>query len=294
LPVVKLERKFTLKNVLIPFRLSKSIKIAKKIINEINPDIIFSKGGFVGLPVSVISKKLNIPFILHESDYSMGLSNKIAQKYAKKVLTTFSNTKTKYPEKTICVGSPIRNELKKGDKEKVKNKNKLDKNKKNILVIGGSQGAKFFNTFFIENAKKLCINYNIILITGKQDIINDKLPQNFIKEKNVNNIQDYYNLADIVITRGGANVLFELLYVNKPMLIIPLPTSNSRGDQIQNAEYFVKNGFAEMLLQENCCLDTILNKIEHLSINSNKYKENQKKSNYNNSNTEIIKIIDNL
>ena len=219
LPIVKLERKFTLKNALIPFRLIKSINQTKKILKKIQPDIIFSKGGFVGLPVSIANKKLNIPFILHESDYSMGLSNKLAQKYASKLLTTFADTITKYPEKTICVGSPIRKEISLGKINNFDNYEKLDKNKKTILIIGGSQGSKFFNDFFILNAEKICQKFNIILITGKQEVLNNALPNNFIKIKNVPNIEDYYATADIIVTRGGANTLFELLSVKKLMII---------------------------------------------------------------------------
>lgn len=279
LPVVKLERKFTLKNFLIPFKLIKNIKLAENILKHINPNVVFSKGGFVGLPVGIACKKLKIPFILHESDYSMGLANRFSQKYACKIFTTFSNTETKFSQKTECVGTPIRKEIKNGDISNVSNSNLLDKNKKTILVIGGSQGSSFFNDFFIKNSQYLCTKYNVILITGNKDYIGDKLPTNFLKIKSVNNIQDYYKIADLVITRGGANALFELLYICKPMIIIPLPTKNSRGDQIQNAKYFKRKNFAEFLSQDNCNVKSILKTIEKTLI-SEIYIKNQRAQNY--------------
>lgn len=290
LPVVKLERRFTFKNFLIPFELLKNIKIAKDILKKINPSVVFSKGGFVGLPVAIACKRLNIPFILHESDYSMGLANKISQKYAHKIFITFSDTKTKFTDRTECVGTPIRKEIENGDVSRVFNVNLLDKNKKTILVIGGSQGSQFFNEFFINNSLNLCEKYNIILITGDKHNNSIISPTNFIKIKSVDRIQDYYKIADLVITRGGANVLFELLYLHKPMIIIPLPAKNSRGDQIENAKYFKKKNYAEFLFQDDCNLNNLLKMIDKIE-NSNICEKNKKINNYYSANQKISDYI---
>lgn len=242
---VKLDRAHIMSNFKIPFKLKTSIDEAKKILAELKPDLVFSKGGYVSLPVCFAAKKLNIPVVIHESDYSLGLANKIVASFAKKVLTSFKETcKT-----GILVGNPVRDEIFKGDKTIYAKKLNLSP-KKNLLFFGGSLGASSINNFIYQNLDKLCENYNILHIAGKTA---DKTIKhnNYYQFEFVNDIEHLFALADLVIARGGASSLAELSALNKKTVVVPLPKGASRGDQLQNAESYKKLGKVEVLLQEN-------------------------------------------
>ena len=235
----KLIRKITFKNLNIPLKLLKSIKHCKKILKELNADIIFSKGGYVSLPVILAGKQLNIKIILHESDTSLGLANKIASRYATKVCTSFDlklNNK-----KFIYTGSPIRKDF-----LNPKKINFFNNNKPTLLVIGGSQGSTYINDFIYNNIDKIISKYNVIHICGpnKTRVIN--IP-NYKQIEFSNDIATLINSSDIVLTRGGSNALFEIAFLNKPMIIVPLSTKSSRGEQMQNANYFLQNNLATVM-----------------------------------------------
>ncbi len=223
----------------------------------------------------------------HESDLSMGLANKIIYKYSNCMLTTFENT-AKNKKKCICTGTPIREEIYNGNRKKT-NIN-FENNKPIILIFGGSLGAKKINDFLFENANQICKKYNIVHITGKGKKTFKTLPKNYYQFEFVKNIEDFFDLADVVITRGGANAIFELLAINKPMIIIPLPKEESRGDQIENAKYFKEKNFAEMLEQNKLNLDIFFEKINFILKNKEKLSNNMKKNNINN-NKKIVEII---
>lgn len=289
IPCVKFIRKLTLKNLLIPFKLKKSIKQAKKILKEIKPDVIFSKGGYVSLPTVIAGKKLNIPIISHESDMTMGLANKIIYHYSNKMLTTFSNT-AENKNKCIFVGSPIREKVFTGNKNNLKLN--FDKNKTTILFFGGSLGAKAINNVIEANLTDLVKDYNIIHLTGKGKKINLKNKINgYFQQEYANNIEDFFDAADIVVTRGGANAIFELLAIKKPMLIIPLPKSESRGDQIDNAKYFEKQGYAKILFQENLTILNLLNDLEYIKNNKQKFIDAMNNAPEKNVNKKIMSLI---
>ncbi len=286
---VKLERKITLKNLLIPFKLLKSIREAKKILKEIKPSVIFSKGGFVAVPVAIAGKSLKIPIISHESDLSMGLANKIILKCCTVMCTTFEDT-AKISDKCVFTGQPIREILFKGNKKNLPFLDKLDINKPNLLVIGGSSGAKFINEKIVNNIEKLTENFNVIHITGKQGATK-KNCKNYIQIDYAENMGDYLALADLVVSRAGSGAINEFLALKKPMLLIPLSKKCSRGDQIENAKLFTDLGYADMLLEEDYDDSMFLIKINNLYKNREKYIKKTQKLSVNKANDKIIEII---
>ena len=289
---VKFIRTLSPKNLLIPFKLFKSIKHAKKILEEIKPNLIFSKGGFVSIPTCLAGNRLNIPVLTHESDLSIGLANKIIARKAKFLCCSFQETADKYEKNSICTGSPIRNNILNGDKQIVIKRHNINNSKPTILIVGGSLGAKVINTIIWENIKTLTEKYNIIHIVGKSKL-NKNLNniKNYIQLDFVSDIENYFSASDIIISRAGSNTIFELLALNKPMLLIPLSKASSRGDQILNAENFQKNNYANVLLQENLSFDTLIDKINETLKNKESYINSMKSSKIPNGTDTIIKLI---
>ncbi len=286
---VKLERRLTLKNFLIPFKLLSSIKKAKHILMEIQPDVIFSKGGFVALPVVIAGKKLNIPIISHESDLSMGLANKIICHYCDVMCTSFEETKGS--SKIVFTGQPIRKNILNGNKNNVNFDKNVKNDKKNLLVVGGSSGAGFLNDVVYENIDALTKHFNVIHITGKGKAKKVNGFDNYIQMEYAQNMGDLLDYADIILSRAGSGAINEFLSLRKPMLLIPLSKSCSRGDQIENAKLFFKNGYAEMIQEESFTTPLLLEKLDALQKNYNSYVENMKKSKNNDACKKIVEII---
>lgn len=294
IPAVKLERRLTPKNLLIPFKLLKSIGICKKILKNISPCLIFSKGGYVSIPVCVAGNKLDIPIITHESDLTIGLANKIIARKSKYLCCSFKETAINYGKNAIHTGSPIRSKIFSGDKNKIKEISKFDKTKPIIMITGGSLGAQSINKFIWNNINSLTEKYSIIHLVGKNKINNSiHNSNNYIQIDFTDSIENYFDLSDIVITRAGSNTIFELLSIYKPMLLIPLSKKASRGDQILNAENFHKNGFAEYILEEELSLNLFINKIDSTLKNKLKYINNMKKNNIGNGTDNITELIEN-
>ena len=282
---VKLERKLTFKNFLIIFKLIKSIKQAKKIIKQIHPDVIFSKGGFVSVPVVIASKKMKIPIISHESDLSFGLANKIILHYCTYMCTTFEET-GKNNKKCVFTGQPIRENILAKNDEMFHFSN----SQPTILVLGGSLGAKFLNDIIFENLEKLTREYNILHICGQKNY-RDIKHKNYYLVPYTNNIKKFYQSADVVISRAGSGVINELLALQKPMLLVPLSKKCSRGDQIENAKLFFKKGYCEMLEEGNYNFNIFSQKIKNLLKNTEKIKKNMKMTAKNDAVNTIIKLI---
>lgn len=263
----KLKRKMDLSNLLIPFKLIKGVCQAKKLLKQIKPNIIFSKGGFVAVPVVIAGHMLKIPVITHESDLTLGLANKLIKNKCAYVCTSFDVT-TKKLKNGIYTGSPIREQIFNGNKQNIYKKYNFDPSKKNVLFIGGSLGSAKINCTVFGTLDQLTKQYNVLHIVGKNNSKKDVKFPNYTQLEFINNVEDAFDFADVVITRGGANVLFELLAIKKPMLIIPLGKGESRGDQILNANYFKQKGYANVLMEEDLNSTTLLAQIKNTFKNS--------------------------
>jgi UDP-N-acetylglucosamine--N-acetylmuramyl-(pentapeptide) pyrophosphoryl-undecaprenol N-acetylglucosamine transferase len=248
IPCAKLNRTDFKSNLTMPLKVISGIIAAGNIIDKIKPDVIFSKGGYVAVPVVIAASKRKIPIILHESDFSLGLANKICAKYSKKVLTSF-------PETAITVkngehvGSPIRSSIFNADKKTALKSFGFTGQKPIILITGGSQGAKVINDAVRTALPNLLLKYDILHICGKNNLLPEKTPKGYFQTEYLNNIENAFAVASVCVSRAGSNTLFEILNLKIPTLLIPLPKGVSRGDQILNAEYFQKLGLAHVLYQ---------------------------------------------
>lgn len=259
-PCIKFVRGLSAKNLKIPFVLFKGVKESKKLLKAIKPDVIFSKGGYVSLPVCIAAK--GIPVILHESDCTMGLANRLVAKKSAAICTAFPDTAQKY-KNAVVTGIPLRRELFLPKAIGLE----LNPHLPTVLVMGGSLGARAINEC-VEKAAELILNhYNLIHITGRGNSsaissLRDKGA--YFQLEYTENIQDYLNLADIVVSRGGAGTLFELMALKKPALVIPLPKGRSRGDQYANAKYFADKGCCYLLEQERLSPLTLIENLNRL------------------------------
>ncbi len=288
IPSTKLRRSLSFSNLLIPFKLIKAIKKAKQILKEIRPDVIFSKGGYVALPVVFAAKKLKIRVILHESDMTLGLANKLCKNKCETVCTSFEKTAENL-KNGLFTGSPLRSQIFKGNKENAKKLFKNYKNKPTILVVGGSLGSKIINENIRKSLDKLK-DYNIIHLCGKNNLSNIK-KDNYVELEFANNIEDLYALSNIVISRAGSNVINEILALNKPNILIPLSKKASRGDQILNANYFKEKGYSKVILEEYLSPNSLVNSINQLNNEKEKYIQSMQKSSTKLANKKIIELL---
>ncbi len=237
----KLQRKATLSNLLLPFRLTKSVNEAKNHLKRIRPDVIFSKGGYVGLPVTIAGKQLHIPTVIHESDMSVGLANKLSARFADAYLAAFPCDPKARP-----VGVIIREGIMHGDKARGLATTGFDGNKPILLVTGGSLGAKALNEA-VAACPKLAERFNIFVICGK----NKRIGCEFVREAEfISNINDVFAAADVCLTRAGANSLAELTLAQVPFVTVPL-TKQSRGEQTLNAKWFTERGCGLTVSEDN-------------------------------------------
>ncbi|HDC9113628.1 TPA: undecaprenyldiphospho-muramoylpentapeptide beta-N-acetylglucosaminyltransferase, partial [Staphylococcus aureus] len=240
----KLRRYISLENAKDVFKVLKGILDARKVLKKEKPDLLFSKGGFVSVPVVIAAKSLNIPTIIHESDLTPGLANKIALKFAKKIYTTFEETLNYLPkEKADFIGATIREDLKNGNAHNGYQLTGFNENKKVLLVMGGSLGSKKLNSIIRENLDALLQQYQVIHLTGKglkdaQVKKSGYIQYEFVKE----DLTDLLAITDTVISRAGSNAIYEFLTLRIPMLLVPLGLDQSRGDQIDNANHFADKG----------------------------------------------------
>ncbi|MEG0806132.1 MAG: undecaprenyldiphospho-muramoylpentapeptide beta-N-acetylglucosaminyltransferase [Lachnospiraceae bacterium] len=270
----KLRRYFDWKNFSDPFKVVKGYQQAKQILKKIKPDIVFSKGGFVSVPIVLAAKHLHIPAIIHESDITPGLANKLALSGAQKVCCNFPETLNYLPaEKAVLTGSPIRHELLNGDKEKGRLFCNFHTSLPVLLIIGGSIGSVFVNDALRSILDSLLKSFQIVHICGEGNLspahehIQGYLQLAYVNEE----LADLFALADLVISRAGANTICELLALKKPNLLIPLGSSASRGDQILNAHSFEKQGFSMVLEQEQLNNQTLEQAIQTLYKNRQTY-----------------------
>ena len=265
----KLRRYFDMKNFTDIFRVAKGFREAVKLIKKIKPDLIFSKGGFVVVPVISAAKFCGVRSIIHESDISPGLANRLVMPFAEKICCSFPETINHLPQKmrkkSVLTGTPIRAAIKNGDRlSGFKFVNFEPGGKPVLLVTGGSQGAAAINSCVREALPLLLEKFRVIHLCGKGHLSQEKI-NGYVEFEYISDaMPDVLAIADVVISRAGANTIFELLALKKPHLLIPLPKTQSRGDQIQNAESFSKQGFSKILFEEKMNAQKLFDEINFL------------------------------
>ena len=293
----KLRRYFSVQNFTDPFRVLKGMNEAKKLVKILKPDIIFSKGGFVSVPVVLAAKRRHVPAIIHESDMTPGLANKLTLPAATKVCCNFLETLEHLPEgKAVLTGSPIRQELLTGDKYKAREFLHFTSDKPVIMVVGGSLGAVAVNEAVRQILPELLKSFQVIHLCGRGKVdaslsgLEGYAQFEYIKEE----LRHLFALTDLVISRAGANAICELLALHKPNLLIPLSANASRGDQILNARSFERQGFSVVLEEEELDHTILLNAIQALYKNRDSYITAMKNSSQQNSIDTIIELIESL
>lgn len=256
----KLRRYFSLKNFSDPFRIISGYFEAKKLLRKLRPDVVFSKGGYVSVPVVFAAHSLKIPVVVHESDYTPGLANKLCLPKAKKICFSFESAAKDIPaEKAVITGSPVRASLLTGSRESGLAKLGFAGNKPVLLIMGGSLGALAVNEALDQIMDWLLENFDVVHIRGNGKL-NAALEgrSGYVQYEYVSDgLEDLFAAADLMVSRAGSNAIFEILALALPNLLIPLPLEASRGDQILNARYFEKMGFSDVLMQNDITPETL-------------------------------------
>ena len=295
----KFVRGFHPGNIKDAFKVLKGIKEASKLVKEIKPDVVFSKGGFVTVPVVIAAHRHHVPVIIHESDFTPGLANKISAEFADKICTTFPETVSMFRNKkrngassVICTGAPLRKELFAGSRSTGYSLCGFADNKPVIIVMGGSLGAQAINKLIRESVNVLVKKYNIIHICGRGGCDNALNIQGYKQFDYVTTeLPHLFAISDIAVSRAGSNAIFEFLAAQIPMLLIPLPKGESRGDQILNADSFAKSGFAVTKYQENLDPQELCKDIDALFADKQKFRTSMHNSSIQNGTDNILKLI---
>lgn len=293
----KLRRYFDLKNFSDPFKVIKGFSEASKLLKELQPDVVFSKGGFVSVPVVIAAGRRKIPVVIHESDMTPGLANKLSFPSASKVCCNFPETMAHLPKgKAVLTGSPIREELLKGNREKALAFTGLSGTKPVLLIIGGSLGSVVVNEAVRSVLPELLKRFDVIHLCGKGKLdqtltaLNGYVQYEYISDE----LKDLFALSDIVISRAGANSICEFLALRKPSLLIPLSAAASRGDQILNARSFERQGYAAVLEEEELNGESLLKALQTLWENREAYISAMETSPMGNSIDTIIDLLEQL
>lgn len=293
----KLRRYFDIKNFTDPVRIMKGYAEAAKILKTVKPDVVFSKGGFVTVPVVLAAKRKKIPCVLHESDISPGLANKLCIPSATAICANFPETLSHLPEeKAYLTGSPIRKELFSGNRLKGLDFCGFNTAKPVILVIGGSLGSVRVNEAVREILPELLEEYQVIHLCGK-DKLDDSLNglEGYVQFEYIQKeLCDLLSAADLVISRAGANAICELLALHKPNILIPLSLEASRGDQILNAESFEKQEFSYVIQEEELTSERLLDAVKEVYGNRGAYIHAMEASNQHNAVTQVTDIIERI
>lgn len=293
----KLRRYFDLKNFSDPFSVLKGFHQARKLLKELKPDVIFSKGGFVTVPVVIAAKKCRIPAIIHESDMTPGLANKLCLSSAAKICCNFPETVSSLPkDKAVLTGTPIRRELMDGDKETAREFCGFTDEKPVLMVIGGSLGAASVNENIRKILPELLKDFQVIHLCGKGKTDESlKSTEGYVQFEYIKDeLPDLFALADIVISRAGANAICELNALKKPNLLIPLSANASRGDQILNARSFERQGFSMVMEEEEITAQSLLDAVHKLYANRKTYISAMSANKHMDSIQQITSIIEEL
>lgn len=290
----KFRRYLDVKNLTDPFRVIKGFGEARRYLKQYRPDVVFSKGGFVSVPVVRAAASLGIPCIIHESDMTPGLANRLCIPVAYKVCCNFPETLKMLPEgKAVLTGSPIREELTKGNKLSGLDMCGFTANKPVIMVIGGSLGAANVNKAVRDALPKLLEDFQVVHLCGKDKMDNLLLNTPGYKQFEYikSELKDLFAMADIVISRAGANAICELLALKKPNILIPLPASASRGDQLLNAKSFEAQGFSIVINEDDLTTGLLVDKVHELFSSRQAYHDTMAKSGQMDSIRSIIQLI---
>lgn len=291
----KLRRYFDLKNFSDPFRVLKGYQESLRLLKKFKPDVVFSKGGFVAVPVVLAAKHYHIPTVIHESDMTPGLANKLCIPSAKKVCCNFPETLPFLPEdKAVLTGSPIRAELLEGDRLSGLNYAHLAADKPVILVIGGSLGSVAVNSAVRSLLPRLLPDYQVVHICGKGHLDETLIGlKGYVQYEYVDApLRHLFAAADLAVSRAGANSICELLALRKPHILIPLPAAASRGDQLLNAKSFEKQGFSTVLLEESITDDTLYHAITETYQNRASFIHAMEQSHLSNAVETIVNLIE--
>ena len=280
----KLRRYFSWENFIDPFKVLKGIIDSIFILKKEKPEFVFSKGGFVSVPVCLAARILKIPVVLHESDLTPGLANKINIKFSNHIFTTFEDTLKYLPKgKASLIGAIVRDDIYNGDKEAGYKFCNFNSEKPVILVMGGSLGSKILNDYIWNNIEELTKKYQIVHLVGKNLLNKDIKAEGYCQyEFLAQELFDVFQIVDFTISRAGANALYEYLALEKPAILVPLGTNQSRGDQIENARFFEKNGFAKVMSEEEFAslklseIDDFYNNLAQYKDAMKRYKEEKK------------------
>lgn len=286
----KLRRYLSFENFKDLFKVPIGYFEAKKALKKFEPDVVFSKGGYVSVPVVVAASRLKIPIIVHESDISPGLANKIGFRYADKICLSFEESrsylKKSYEKKVVMTGNIVRTELAEGDKERGYKFTGFDRHRPVILIMGGSQGARQINELVRASLDELVKKFQIVHIVGKGNLDIGVHKKGYVQYEFLNEqLKDIYAISELVISRGGANSLSEFAFLKKKVLVIPLETGASRGEQVDNASYFVRN-FGWSMISGEITREDFIKNIE-LVFNNGDNKE----ANFKNGLKSVINLL---
>ena len=293
----KLRRYLSMENVKDVGRVLKGYREAVKLMKELQPDVVFSKGGFVSVPVVLAAHRTHVPVIIHESDLTPGLANKISFRSASKICCNFPETMALLPaEKAVLSGSPIRKELLSGTREAGLRFTGLSGEKPVLLMIGGSSGARKLNEILREALPELLPDFEIIHLCGKGNRAEElEGTEGYRQYEYISaELKDLFAAADVVFSRAGANAICELLALRKPALLVPLSKAASRGDQILNARSFEKQGFSKVIEEEELTKDSLVAGIRELYRDRETYIAAMEKSSQTNGVDVILDLIDEI
>ncbi len=291
----KLRRYFSLKNFIDPFKILWGVFQSFRLFRKLKPDVVFSKGGFVAFPVVVGAWLNRIPVVAHESDMSPGLANRLSFPFVNKICLTFEPAKNhfKNQDRVEVTGTPIRSELLKGDSSKALQLCGWNPQKPCILVIGGSLGAGTINRVIREAIEKITLEYQVIHVCGKGKV-DPSLAQvaGYWQFEYVHaELADFFAAAAVLISRSGANSLYEILALAKPHILIPLSAKVSRGDQIQNARYFQQQGISIVIQDDQLTSERLFEALQEVKLNGVTIITKIKALNIQSATTRVISII---
>ena len=289
----KLRRYFDLKNLSDPFRVLQGVFQAYQILRKLRPRVVFSKGGFVSVPVTMAAWLLRIPVVLHESDLTPGLANKISLPFAQELCLTFPDSLRYLKGRGVVTGTPIRAELTRGSKSQGLRLCKFSEGTPTLLVMGGSLGARILNQTIRDNLDILTKDYQIIHLCGQGNLDPKSInPRYYQIEYAKEDLPHLLAAADLALSRAGANSIFELLALAKPHILVPLSKQASRGDQIHNAESFARQGFSLVIEEEGFTLESLQRSLRELYARREEFSETMGSSKVKDGTENVLRVIE--